>query len=162
MLRLIPAPLHIVALRVAHGLRKRWWRLAKPTVSGCRVVALDERDRVLLIRHSYGARHWMLPGGGLKRGEDALVAACRELFEETACRIDSAVLISAVTEKLHGTDNDVRVVVGWTTDTPRPDGREIIEAGFFALESLPPNLARFLHDRLPAYLTAAKAARPAR
>ena len=75
MLHLIPAPAHRTVLRIAHGLRLRWWRMRKPRLAGCRVLALDREDRVLLVRHSYGSGKWMPPGGGLTRGEDALAAA---------------------------------------------------------------------------------------
>jgi 8-oxo-dGDP phosphatase len=50
------------------------------------VVALDERDRVVLIhqyRHPLGRRLWEVPAGLLDEpGESALVAAQRELLEE--------------------------------------------------------------------------------
>jgi len=158
MLRLIPKPLHILALRSAHAVRLRWWRLRKTRVSGCRVLVLDEQERVLLIRHSYGSPHWMLPGGGMKRGEDPLVCAAREVWEECAVRIERAVEISVVTDMMHGSNNDVRVVAGLTTDAPRADGREIAEVRFFALDDLPHDLAGKLPSQIPAYVTAAKAA----
>lgn len=160
MLRLIPPRLHIAALRSVHGLRIRWWRLRRVRVTGCRVVALDGAGRVLLIRHSYGSRHWMLPGGGIKRGEHPLIAAARELHEETALVLSGAVEIGVVTEMAHGGGNDVRVVAGWTGDAPpRADGREILAARFFALDALPGELAGKLAELLPAYLAAAEAAR---
>ena len=44
--------------------------------------ALVERDgKVLLVRHSYMAG-WLLPGGGVQRGEPAELAVVRELGEE--------------------------------------------------------------------------------
>ena len=47
MLYLIPPPVHRAGLRIAHALRTRWWRLARPRVTGCRVLAFDARGRVL-------------------------------------------------------------------------------------------------------------------
>ena len=70
MLHLIPAPLHRALLRWAHRARKRWFRWARPRTGGVAVVGLDEGERVLLVRHSYGSGRWCLPGGGLRRGED--------------------------------------------------------------------------------------------
>ena len=160
MFHLIPPRLHIAGLRLAHAVRLRWWRLAGTRVTGCRVLVIDAEERVLLIRHSYGTGHWMLPGGGMKRGESALAAAAREVREECAVAIQAAVEIGTVAEMMHGANNDVRVVAGWTCDTPLADGREILEAAFFALHALPDPLARSLTDLLPGYLTAAKAARP--
>lgn len=49
-----------------------------------RVVLLDARDRVLLMRWRLqsGDRIWITPGGGLDAGEDHREAARRELEEE--------------------------------------------------------------------------------
>lgn len=160
MLYLIPAPAHRLALRLAHGVRRRWWTIRRPRLAGCRVLALDAEGRVLLVRHSYGANHWMLPGGGLKRGEDAVAGARRELVEETGCALNWAVLIELREEGLHGAINAVNIVAGTTHDTPLADGREIVEARFFDPQALPEFLAPRYATRLPRWLTAATAARP--
>ena len=159
MLHLIPASAHRAALRLAHAVRRGWWRLGRPRIAGCRVVALDALGRVLLIRHSYGSDRWMPPGGGLARGEDPVAAACRELLEETGCRLGGAQLLVAVEERLHGADNRVHVVAGWTADLPVADGREIIEAAFFAVDDLPANMPPSMRARLPGWITAATAGR---
>src|SRR3546814_5883940 len=74
----LPAPLHRLLYRVAHWARRPVWNMWQPTVSGVRVLALDDRAQVLLIRHSYGSRKWMLPGGGLRRDETSVAHAVRE------------------------------------------------------------------------------------
>jgi ADP-ribose pyrophosphatase YjhB (NUDIX family) len=158
VLHLIPAPAHRLALRLAHAVRRRWWRFARPRIVGCRVLALDQAGRVLLIRHSYGPDRWMPPGGGLARGEDPLAAARRELAEETGCALHGAHLVQCLEETMHGAGNRVHVVAGWTFDVPRADGREVIEAGFFALHALPADLAARLHEELPRWITAMSAA----
>ena len=108
MIRLVPAPLHRAALRKAHALRKVWWRLRQPLLLGCRVLAFDSEGRVLLIRHSYGSGRWMLPGGGIARGEDPLAAATRELAEETGCALDAPRLFAVVDEpKMTSTFSDI-------------------------------------------------------
>ena len=48
-----------------------------------RATALVSRDGRLLLVRERGAKHWSLPGGGMKKGEDAVTAAIRELDEET-------------------------------------------------------------------------------
>jgi 8-oxo-dGTP pyrophosphatase MutT (NUDIX family) len=159
MLRLIPRPLHIAALRSAHFVRLRWWRLTRARVFGCRVVVLDGEDQVLLIRHSYGSGNWMLPGGGLKPKEDALAAARREVFEEVAVRLSDTVAIAVTSGILHGASHDVQIIAGWTDDVPQADQREIIEAQFFPVNRLPRGMAHKLAGALPGYTTAAKAAR---
>lgn len=159
MLRLIPGPLHRAGLVVAHAVRVRWWRFRKPLLLGCRVLAFDEDDRVLLIRHSYGSGRWMLPGGGVGRGEDPLAAALRELSEEVGCQLAEAQLFDAVDEPLFGTTNRVYLVCGRLIGTPRPDGREVIEALFHSADDLPGNLSPTLDQGLIGWITAARAAR---
>ena len=159
MLHLIPRPLHVAGLRTAHFIRLRWWRIAGSMVVGCRVLVLDEADRVLLIRHSYGSVRWMMPGGGLRRGEEVARAAAREVAEEVAIRLESLIEIGCAVEDLQGAKNRVHVLAGWTRESPVPDGREVIEARFFALDDLPRDTVRHLAERLPGWVTAAKAAR---
>jgi 8-oxo-dGTP pyrophosphatase MutT (NUDIX family) len=160
MLHLIPAPLHRIAYRLAHGLRVGWWRLAKPRVTGCRILAIDPQQRVLLVRHSYGPRDWMLPSGGVAAPESPIAAAIRELCEETGCDLRDARQIAVLEESLHGTVNVVHLIAGETTDTPRVDRREITDAEFFAPDDLPRGVSSALRDQLAGWLKAAKAGRP--
>jgi len=152
MVRLFPAPLHRLALKAAHALRKRWWRIRRPHILGCRVMALDGEGRVLLIRHSYGSRMWMLPGGGVGRSEDTLAAAVRELREETSCVLEEARRIATLVESLSGARNEVHVVTGRVSGEARADGREVIEARFFALDAMPVRLSGSLRKNIHAWL----------
>jgi 8-oxo-dGTP pyrophosphatase MutT (NUDIX family) len=161
MLHLIPRPLHRAAYRLAHTLRKVWWRLARPNVTGCRVLAFDGEGRVLLVRHSYGTGNWMPPGGGMKRGEDPLLAGTRELSEETGCHLEAAWQVMHREEALRGATNAVHVVAGRAVGLPVPDGREIVEAAFFAPDALPEGMSNLMRRDLPGWLRAAKAGRPA-
>ncbi len=160
MLDLIPKPLHRAAYRLAHALRVVWWRLRRPRLLGCRVLAFDGEGRILLIRHSYGSHNWMAPGGGVKRGEDPLLAGARELREEVGCRLLGGSLVAIVEEPLKGATNVVHLVAGTASGTPTPDGREVIEAAFFASDALPEPMSASLRRDLPGWLTAAKAGRP--
>lgn len=155
MLHLIPAPLHRTGLRLAHAVRRRWWRLAKTRLNGCRVLAFDADGRLLLIRHSYGSGNWMLPGGGIGRGEDPLAAALRELREEAGCTLIDPRVHEILDEPLYGTVNRVHVVAGKIVGTPRGDGREVIELGFFAAAEMPANLSPALERRMAGWLALA-------
>ncbi|MCW1430319.1 NUDIX domain-containing protein [Novosphingobium sp. JCM 18896] len=150
--RLLPASLHRTAYRLAHALRRLWWRLRRPRIYGCRVLALDDLGRVLLVRHSYGSTKWMAPGGGLRRGEDSLHAAVRELGEEVGCRLEGAWLLAVVEEPLSGATNVVHLVAGRLAGTPKPDGREIVEAACFAPDALPASMPELLRRELPGWL----------
>jgi len=153
----LPTPVHIAGLRVVHAVRLRWWRVARRKVRGCRAVVLDHEGRVLLIRHSYGSGHWMLPGGGLDRGEEALPGAVREVAEECGLAIQDAVLLGR-SEDPTGLF-ETWMVAGWTEGTPRVDGREVVEGRFFDLADLPQPIWRNLAERLPEWIRAATAAR---
>ena len=157
MFRLIPPPLHRALLVQAHWLRVVWWRLRKPLLIGCRALAFDEAGRVLLVRHSYGSGRWMLPGGGVARGEAPLVAACRELAEETRCALLDPREIAVIEEPLAGATNRVHVITGQAVGVPQGDGREIVEARFFAPEAMPPDLARQLQTNLAGWIRTATA-----
>lgn len=156
MLHLIPAPLHRIGLRLAHALRRHWWRIAQVQLNGCRILAFDGDGKVMLIRHSYGSGNWMLPGGGIGRGEDPLLAALRELREETCCELVEARVLAVVEEPLYGTVNRVHVVTGTVLGSPRGDGREVIELAFFAPDALPDRLSPALAARLGEWLVAAR------
>ncbi len=158
--RLLPKGVHRRVLRLAHRLRLIWWRIARPQLIGCRVLAFDAEGRLLLIRHSYGSGRWMLPGGGLGKGEDPLLGALRELREETGCTLDDAHEFMVVEEPLSGTSNRVHLITGTARGNLKPDGREVIVAEFFATDALPSGLAVALARGLPDWLRAAKAGRP--
>jgi len=159
LLQRLPVGLHVAGLRLAHAVRRRWWKLSGGAVRGCRVLVLDKRSRVLLIRHSYGSGEWMLPGGGLSRREDPLAGARREVGEECAIALEQAVMLGRTDDPQ--SQHETHLVAGWTGDEPRPDGREVIAAAFFASDALPARCHPDLGERLARWITAAKAARRA-
>lgn len=77
------------------------------------VLALDDQDRVLLIkqyRHPVRYRDWEVPAGLLDvRGEDPLVAAQRELAEEADLEADRWNVLTDVFTSPGGNDEAIRV-----------------------------------------------------
>lgn len=152
MLHLIPAPLHRQALRVAHRLRGTLRRWLKPNLAGVTLVAIDGEGRILLVRHSYGTGAWALPGGGLKRREDPEAAVRRETREELGCDLWGDLRsLPPLRETLSGAAHVGHLFVGQLAGRPRPDGREVIDAGFFALDALPANVGRVTMRRIDHY-----------
>jgi 8-oxo-dGTP pyrophosphatase MutT (NUDIX family) len=67
--------------RLAFRVLQVFWFIARPQKHGVKCLVTD-RDRVLLVRHTYGRRSWDVPGGSIKRRESPLSAAHREMTEE--------------------------------------------------------------------------------
>lgn len=115
--------------------------LVLPTVAG---LVTDDRDRVLMIRHSRDGS-WVLPGGCMEPDEypaDRLVAEMREetglevrptrlvgVYGGAGCRVEypNGDQVSCVVSLF-----ECEVVSGY----PRPDGEESLEVDFFAAEEL--------------------------
>ncbi len=62
-----------------------WFRQTRGMTLGTRTAVFDGQGRVLLVQHSY-APGWLLPGGGVERGETIYQSAAREIRDE-ACVI---------------------------------------------------------------------------
>ena len=115
------------------------YRQTRGMTLGTRVVVLRDQDAdVMLVRHVY-APGWLLPGGGVERGEALADAARRELREEAG-------IVAEEEPRLHGIFlNDAQfrgdhvacfVVRRFRTEGFKP-GVEIAEARFFPVDRLP-------------------------
>ena len=88
------------------GLKRLFYRAAKPVLHplyrqlrgmtlGTRTLLLRNGDsEILLLRHTYSPG-WLLPGGGVERGESIAEAAIREIREEAGIEAEEE-------PKLHG------------------------------------------------------------
>ena len=153
MLRLIPAPAHRLALRIAYRLRGVWRRFVRPHSSGVCMVAVDD-GHVLLVRHSYGHRRWTLPSGGLKSGEDPAETARREFAEELGCDLSDLARVGSSVVTLMGAPDTVHLFSGKPSGAIRIDGREIVAAQWFATDALPPETSATTRRRIAAALEA--------
>lgn len=117
---------------------------------GVRLLALDDQDRVFLVRHSYlPGLH--LPGGGVDPGESCRTAALREAWEEGRLEVSAAPALAGVywNEALGRRDHVVLFVArgasqaaGWRISA------EIREAAFHPLDALPPDVTRPTRARI--------------
>lgn len=148
MFRLIPAPLHRAILRGAHAVRIRWWRLRRPMLESCSVIATDIEDRLLLVRLSYGSGAWSFPTGGIRASEAPEAAAARELREETGCEACALTFLGLQEEVLHGARNLMHVFATRIASEPVADRREVVEVRMFPAHSLPEPLSAMTRRRL--------------
>jgi ADP-ribose pyrophosphatase YjhB (NUDIX family) len=127
---------------------RTWWRLRRPMTLGVRIIACDEKQRVLLIRHTY-ADGWHLPGGGVDHGETALQAALRELAEEGGVESTEAQIVGFYSNHTRFRNDHI---VLYRTERWRPcatrENGEIAERGFFALDALPAGVTPGTQRRL--------------
>jgi ADP-ribose pyrophosphatase YjhB (NUDIX family) len=56
----------------------------------------DSDQNILLVRQSSGFKLWTLPGGKVKRGESLVKALKREVYEETALRVQIGSLLGVL------------------------------------------------------------------
>lgn len=154
------------------SLKRAPFRAAKPFIQaasrqtrgmtlGTRTMVLREQaGEVLLVRHGY-APGWLLPGGGVERGETLLDAATREVREEAG-------IVAEEEPAFHGIYlNDAQfpgdhvacfVLRRFRQDAFTP-GAEIAEARFFPMSELPAGTTPGTRRRIAELLEGAPPAR---
>lgn len=120
--------------------RRRVVRTVAPSFTVGAMCFIERDDgALLLVRHAY-RRHWGVPGGLLKRGEEVADGALREVFEEVGLAVDlfgePGVVVDAAPQRVDvvyrakpATGEDPTAVV--------PRSPEITEARWFARDRLP-------------------------
>jgi 8-oxo-dGTP diphosphatase len=132
--------------RLPHPVRRRIVRLIVPKylVGAVTIVRDSEASapgRLLLLRQPPG-RRWGLPAGLLKKAEPPDVGAARELAEESGVVLDPGALTPAVPNAIVHPKGWVDTI--FTASVPASttplvvDGGEVLEAGWFPLDDLPP------------------------
>jgi 8-oxo-dGTP pyrophosphatase MutT (NUDIX family) len=130
--------------RIAYRLLQVFWFVARPRKHGVKCLVTC-RDRVLLVRHTYGNRAWDVPGGALKRHEAPAAAAHREMHEELGL---NGVAWTGIGE-VHGTVNRRRDTIHcFRAELCEPaltiDRGELAAVDWFARSALPEDLAPYV------------------
>lgn len=150
---------------MSDGLKRLFYRAAKPVLHpfyrqvrgmtiGTRTLVLGQADReVMLVRHGY-APGWLLPGGGVERGETLAEAAVREVREEAAITAEEEPTLHGVflnDREFRGDHVACFVLRKFRTGT-FCGGFEIAEARFFPVADLPAGTSGGTRRRLDEVL----------
>ena len=125
-----------------------------PTVG---VIAFDDRQRVLLVRHVEG-NEWTAPGGMVEPYEVPADAAVREMWEETGLYVKLTHIIGVFGGEVCSATYANGDKVAWVSiifgaqrisGSPKPDGEETLEVRYFDRAELDkirckPQLRRYL------------------
>lgn len=161
--RFAPGPLHRLALKVAHKTRHCWRKIAKPHLSGVSVILCEgaehngteqNRGRVLLVRHTYGPDCWLLPGGGIDRGEEPDAAARREMREELGIELTELKSLGTLEDEVSGTTHTAYLFSAVADGKITPDGREIAKAAYFEPHDLPGKVGSVARAHIAKFLSA--------
>jgi 8-oxo-dGTP pyrophosphatase MutT (NUDIX family) len=137
----LPVPLLRLAYRSAYTALRGYWLVRRPEVAGVKCV-LTDRDRVLLVQHTYGDREWDLPGGSIKRGELPIDAARREMGEELGLVIDEWVPLGRLLANMHHRRDTMHCFQAELHGSQIAMHRgELAAARLFPRRELPPDLA---------------------
>ena len=125
-----------LAYKLAYRLIHIYWFICRPSNRGA-LVAIWHNDRILLVKLSY-MPVYSLPGGRVKKGEEPVAAAVRELREETDLHL-SADALKQVFEYTFNNTGMTDTVIIFETHLTEPsqitiDNREIIWAGFVTVD----------------------------
>lgn len=119
-------------------LMQPWFRLRRGMTLGVRAAVFNAEGHVFLVRHSY-APGWLLPGGGVERGETIYDAVDRELLEEGGLVVEGRPVLHALFSnevKFRGDHVACFVIREFRRQDWTPT-IEIKEARFFPVDALP-------------------------
>ncbi len=144
--------------RLPRRLQRRAVRLATPnfTVGAIGLITVDG-SQVLLVRPSY-RDGWVPPGGFLARREHPVEALEREVEEELGLRLTFAPWHRVAFDARRQGVGFVSVAVVPEGTVATPHGPEILEAGWFPVDALPPMSNDFFEGMPPEDLEALRQA----
>jgi 8-oxo-dGTP pyrophosphatase MutT (NUDIX family) len=132
------------AVRCAYIGLRIYWFLFRPQLDGVKCV-LTHGDDVLLVRHTYGSRHWDLPGGTVKRREAPIDAARREMNEELGRRIEDWTDLGEMFVATNHHRDNLHLFHGLLDDRRvARDLGELAAADWFPRDRLPDNIGKFV------------------
>jgi len=114
------------------------YRQTRGLTLGTRTAVFDVENRVLLVQHSYGPG-WLLPGGGVERGETIFDSAKRETREEAGIIAEEEPVLKGIclNEEQFPGDHVAVLTLRKFMQVPWKPTLEIAHVQFFAIDKLP-------------------------
>lgn len=103
------------------------------------IVFNKNRKRVLLVKRR-DIPVWVLPGGGVEKGESPKKAAIRETLEESGLLIKDLKLVGVFTKLKSSSSHRTLVYLVQRVSGKPQTGNESSEVAFWRIASLPPTL----------------------
>jgi ADP-ribose pyrophosphatase YjhB (NUDIX family) len=123
------------AVRVAYQLMRLMWFIRRPVTLGVKAMLVSD-DEVVLVRHTYQPG-WLLPGGGIRRGETPEHAARRECAEELGATLGPLELFCVCSRFRDAKSDHITVFICRSFTLGKKRDLEIEDCQRFPLAALP-------------------------
>ena len=136
------------------------YRQTRGLTLGTRTAVFDGENRVLLVQHSYGPG-WLLPGGGVERGETIFDSAKREIREEAGIIAEEDPVLRGfcLNDGQFPGDHVAILTLHKFTQAPWKPNFEISHMQFFAVGQLPEGTTGGTRRRLDEIISNREVAR---
>ncbi|HEV2339217.1 MAG TPA: NUDIX domain-containing protein [Patescibacteria group bacterium] len=98
-------------------------------------IFFNDKDQVLLVKHTYRQIPWSLPGGYLKAKEHPMEGLEREVLEETGLVVSADKQLKLRTDRTTGRIDIL--YTGTFIGGEFQESEEVSECGFFSFDTLP-------------------------
>lgn len=128
-----------------------YWRIFSPFSMGVRALIINDKNQVLLIKHTYSDM-WYLPGGGVNKKEHLLQALHRELKEELKLTIQALPSLFGTYANFYEYKSDfITVFVVKSYDMSPTVNFEVESWEYFSFENIPEKISLGTKRRLEEY-----------
>jgi ADP-ribose pyrophosphatase YjhB (NUDIX family) len=113
-----------------------YWQLTLPEAEGVKLL-IECNDKFLMIRETYGPKHWTFPGGRMRRYELPEDAAIRKAQEEVGITLYTPAYLGSYFHTRQYKRDAICVYHSCVTTTEHhPDTSIVVESGWFAREDM--------------------------
>lgn len=132
----VASPVVIAGLRAMEAIHSR---------GRARIIVQNKNGKILLVSGIISQHHYTLPGGGIEKGETALMAVIRELKEETGIVVAADIVrqVCYLTKRADGVPYDATIFHTQLTNGDEVvaySRRELKSAIWVSLEDLPESI----------------------